>query len=169
LGGPIFGHTRACLAAVRHDGLLHLPVPLVRRPRGSGNTTSKAGALHQQTHEAHATGTHFRPHQGSPEHQTMPESATWNAVKKGHDRGTLGETCLGRLPRVEGAAGHRKLGGCLPLGEALGLPRERLLKACRAFQATPSWEVGLIAWLPGLDEGSHSALRVHPLPWYGHG
>jgi hypothetical protein len=23
--------------------------------------------------------------------------------------------------------------------------------------------------VPGLDYGSHSALLVHPLPWYGHG
>lgn len=168
-GGQIFGQTRAFLAAVRHDGLLHLTVHLVLRPRGRGNNTIQAWELHQQTHEATATGTHFRTHQGYPEHQTMQESATWNALKKGHDRGTLVETFLVRLPRLEGAAGHSQLVGCLTLGEALGLELERLLKAFSAFQATPSWEVCLIAWLPGLDYGSHSALLVHPLPWYGHG
>ena len=26
-----------------------------------------------------------------------------------------------------------------------------------------------MALLPGLDYGSHSALLVHPLPWYDHG
>jgi hypothetical protein len=104
-----------------------------------------------------------------PEHQTMQESETWNTLKKGHDRGTLVETFLVRLPRLEGAAGNIKLLGCLTLGEALGLQLEILIKAFSAFQATPSWEVCLIAWLPGLDYGSHSALLVHPLPWYGHG
>jgi len=99
----------------------------------------------------------------------MQESETWNAVKKGHDRGTLVETFLVRLPRLEGAAGHITLLGCLTLGEALGLPRERLIKAFSAFQATPSWEVCLIVWLPGLADGSHRALLVHPLPWYGQG
>src|SRR6266702_8183788 len=168
-GGHIFGQTRAFLSAVRHDGLLHLTVHLVLRPIGSGNKTIKACELHQQTHEANATGTHFRTHQVYPEHQTMQESETWNTLKKGHDRGTLVETCLVRLPRLEGAAGNIKLLGCLTLGEALGLELEILIKAFSAFQATPSREVCLIAWLPGLDYGSHSALLVHPLPWYGHG
>jgi hypothetical protein len=98
----------------------------------------------------------------------MQASETWNAVKKGHDRGTLVETFLVRLPRLEGAAGPITLVGCLTLGEAVGVPLERLIKVCSAFQATPSWEVCLIAWLPALDYGSHSALLVHPLPWYGH-
>jgi hypothetical protein len=68
----------------------------------------------------------------------MQKSETWHALKQGHDRGTLVETFLVRLPRLEGAAGHSKLLGCLTLGEALGVQLERLIKAFSAFQATPS-------------------------------
>jgi hypothetical protein len=99
----------------------------------------------------------------------MQESQSRGALKKGHDRGTLIETVLVRLPRVEGAAGHLALVGCLTLGDALGLPLARLIKACSAFHAIPSWVGGLMALVPGLDYGVHSALLVHPLPWYGHG
>ena len=66
-------------------------------PIGSGNKTIQAGELHQQTHEANATGTHCRTPQGYPEPQTRQESETWNAVKKGHDRGTLVETFVSIL------------------------------------------------------------------------
>jgi hypothetical protein len=104
-----------------------------------------------------------------PEDQAMQESQTREALKKGYDSGTLVETVLVRLPRLKGAAGHLELFGCLTLGDALGLQLEILIKAFSAFNAIPSWVGCLIALVPGLDYGFHSALLVHPLPWYGHG
>jgi hypothetical protein len=104
-----------------------------------------------------------------PEDEAMQESKTWEALKKGHHSGTRIETCLVRLPRLEGTAGHIELVGRLPLGEALGLQRAILIKARSAFKAIPAWVVCLIALLPGLDYGAHSVLLVHPLPWSGHG
>src|SRR5262249_15159361 len=104
-----------------------------------------------------------------PEDQAMQESKTRGALKKGHNSGTLVVTFLVRLPRLEGAAGHIELFGRLPMGEALSLQLAILIKACSAFKAIPSWVMCLMALVPGLDYGAHSALLVHPLPWSGHG
>jgi hypothetical protein len=99
----------------------------------------------------------------------MQESQTRGTVKKDHASGTRVETVVGRLPRSEGAAGHLALCGGLTLGEAVGLQREIRIKAFSAFHAIPAWLGCLMALVPGLDEGFHSALLVHPLSWYGHG
>ena len=99
----------------------------------------------------------------------MPACKSRGAWKTGHARGPLVETVGGRLPRWEGAAGPRALWGGLTLGDALGLQLEILVKAFSAFHAIPSWVGCRIALVPGLDYGSHSALLVHPLPWYSHG
>ncbi len=70
--------------------------------------------------------------------QTWGTRPTWEALKKGHHSGTLIETCLVRLPRLEGTAGHIELVGRLPLGETLGLQRAILIKARSAFKAIPA-------------------------------
>src|SRR5882762_5422183 len=160
VGGHVCGQTRARLSAVRHDGLLHLTVDLVLRPIGSRDEAIKTGEFHQQTHEANATGTHFRTYQVYPEHQTMQESETWNALAKRHDRGTLVQAFLIRTPCLQRAARYlRRLGG-LTLGHPLGFESAIALTLLRAFEAIPALDALLIVTLLGLDDCSHSYLPL---------
>ena len=62
-GGHGFGQTCAFLSAVRHNRLLHLAVDLVLDAIGGADQPIQASEFEQQTHQAHATGTHFGAHQ----------------------------------------------------------------------------------------------------------
>jgi len=160
LGGHVLGQTRAFLPAVRYDGLLHLTVALGLRPRGGGDTALKAGAFHQQTPQAHATGTHCRTHQGYPEHQTRQEGQPWDTVEKGHDGGMVVTTFLRRPPCLPRATGPIKRLGGLTEGEPLGVQIAILIEECSASGAIPSWgTIRMASWL-GLDDGAHRNLLV---------
>ena len=161
-GGHGFGQTRAFLSAVCHDGRLHLTVALVLRPLGGRDQAIKAGELHQQTHQAHATGADFGAHQVDPEHQTMQESQPWGTVEKGHDGGMFVKTVLIRPPCLQRAAGHIKRLGGLTQGEPLGLQIAVLLKELGAFDALPTLVAIIVASLRILDDGSHSDLLFPP-------
>jgi len=143
-----------------NDGLLHLTVDLVLRPIGSRDEAIKTGEFHQQTHEANATGTHFRTYQVYPEHQTMQESETWNALAKRHDRGTLVQAFLIRTPCLQRAARYlRRLGG-LTLGESLGLQVAVLRQQLSTFDAIPTLVALIIATLRILDNCAHRYLLL---------
>jgi hypothetical protein len=104
--GHVFGQTRAFLPAVRHDGLLHVPVDLLLRPIGDRNKAIKACEFQEEANQANTTGTDFGTHQVYPEHQTMQEGKTRGTVKKSHDGGMLVEALLIGPPCLQRAAGH---------------------------------------------------------------
>jgi hypothetical protein len=127
---------------------------------GGGDKAIKAGAFHQQTHQANATGTYFRTHQVDPEHQTMQEGQPWDTVEKGHDGGMCVKTVLRRPPCLQRATGHMKRLGGLTQGEPLGLQIAILIEESSASGAIPSWGTIIMASWLGLDDGAHSNLLV---------
>ena len=165
-GGHVFGQTRTFLSAVRHDGLLHLTVDLVLRPIGRRDKAIKTGEFHQQTHQANATGPHFRTYQVYPEHQTMQEGQTWNALEKRHDGGTLVQAFLIRTPCLQRAARYLKRLGGLTLGESLGLQIAILRQQLSTFDAIPTLVALIIAYVAYIGLLSHRyLLLLKPLSW----
>jgi hypothetical protein len=166
LGGHVVGQTRAFLSAVCHDGRLHLTVALVLRPLGGRDQAIKAGELHQQTHQAHATGADFGAPQVDPEHPTMQESQPWGTVEKGHDGGLFVKTVLRRPPCLQRAAGHIKRLGGLTQGEPLGLQVTIRRTQLSTFDAIPALVALILATWRLLDDCAHrDLLLLKPLSW----
>jgi hypothetical protein len=165
-------------------GLLHWTVDLLLGAIGGADKAIKAREFAQETHQAHATGTHCSAYQMSPKDQAMEEGQTWATGQKGHDGGMCVKTFLIGPPGRKRAAGNRKRLGGLTQGEPLGVPSKRLIEECSASGAIPSWAAMVMAAWLGLDDGSHSDLlggsfafvsawlrmarsppRVHPSPY----
>jgi hypothetical protein len=108
------------------------------RPIGGRDKAIKAGELHQQTHQANATGTYFRTHQVYPKHQTMQEGQPWGTVEKGYDSGMFVKAFLRRPPCLQRATGHIKRRGGLTQGKPLSLQSAILIEEFRALGAIPS-------------------------------
>jgi len=132
----------------------------VLRPIGGRDKAIKTGEFHQQTHQADATGTHFRTHQVYPEHQTMQEGQPWGTVEKGYDSGMFVKTFLIRPPCLERATGHSKRLGRLTQGEPLGLQLAILIEEGSTLGAIPTWVTISVAALLLLDDSCHSDLIV---------
>jgi len=70
-GGHVLGQPCAFLLAIPYNRFLHLAVDLLLDAIGRGNKAIEAYESEEQTHQANATGSHFRAHQMYPENETM--------------------------------------------------------------------------------------------------
>ena len=159
-GRHLVSQARAFFLTVRHHRFFNVTIDLLLRPIRGADTSIEARELQQQTHQAHPTGTHFRPHHVERQHQSMQDGETRHTVKKRHDRWTRIEALLVRPPRLQRATGHFKHLGRLTLGEALGVQVALLRQQVSAFKALPALVTILVALLFLLDYRSHSDLLV---------
>src|SRR5688500_16149036 len=88
----------------------------------------------------------------------MQEGEPGHTGKKGHDRGTGIQALLRRLPCLQGATGHRKPRGGLPLRDALSLEIAILRKQIGTFEALPALVTIIVASGLILDYCSHRCL-----------
>src|SRR5215468_10562113 len=168
-GGHVLCQPGAFLLAIPHNRFLHLAVDLLLDAIGGSHKAIEAGEFEQQTHQANATGTHFRAHQMYPENETMQEGQPRRTLKKNHDGGMCVEALLVGPPGLQRTAGNFKRLGGLTQGEPLDLQIKILIEEFSTLGARPAWGAIIIAWCFGLDYGAHSDLLLHPLPVCCHG
>ena len=97
----------------------------------------------------------------------MQEGEPGHTVKKCHNCGRGLQTLLVRLPRRQGAAGHRKPRSGLALRDALGLEITILHAQIGTCETLPALVASIVASGLFLDSCSHRCLLVPPCALIG--
>jgi hypothetical protein len=164
VGGPGLGQPRACLAALRPERLLPLPLDVGLRPRGRCPTALQPREVPQAAHPAPPAGAACGAHEVSPAPQAMEAGQPWGPRQKGPDGRRRVEALVLRPPGLQRAARPRQRWGGWPQGAPLRWPRMRRLKAGRPWGALPAWPRRIVAaWLVW-EDGAHHALPLPPAP-----